>query len=114
MIFILNFFFSSRRRYTILTCDWSSVVCSSDLSNAGGGKYTVNVPVYLPPPALERVPIRAPVAAFHRSEERRVGKGCRTRWSPILSQKQDLIEWNEPANPLDIESVIWLEVYLLT
>ena len=26
---------------------------------------TVNVPVYLPPPALERVPMRAPVPAFH-------------------------------------------------
>src|SRR6266480_6697786 len=26
------FFFSSRRRHTILTCDWSSDVCSSDLS----------------------------------------------------------------------------------
>src|SRR5438477_3927916 len=25
------FFFSSRRRHTILTCDWSSDVCSSDL-----------------------------------------------------------------------------------
>src|SRR6266571_8240313 len=24
------FFFSSRRRHTILTCDWSSDVCSSD------------------------------------------------------------------------------------
>src|SRR6266480_6241605 len=28
------FFFSSRRRHTRLTCDWSSDVCSSDL---GGG-----------------------------------------------------------------------------
>src|SRR5690242_21840242 len=27
------FFFSSRRRHTRLTCDWSSDVCSSDLSN---------------------------------------------------------------------------------
>src|SRR5438477_7246548 len=27
----LIFFFSSRRRHTILTCDWSSDVCSSDL-----------------------------------------------------------------------------------
>src|SRR6266571_2367877 len=27
-----NFFFSSRRRHTILTCDWSSDVCYSDLS----------------------------------------------------------------------------------
>src|SRR5438477_5268726 len=26
------FFFSSRRRHTMLTCDWSSDVCSSDLS----------------------------------------------------------------------------------
>src|SRR6266480_4639697 len=30
--FILFFFFSSRRRHTRLTCDWSSDVCSSDLS----------------------------------------------------------------------------------
>src|SRR3989344_6597245 len=29
-------FFSSRRRHTILTCDWSSAVCSSDLFLAGG------------------------------------------------------------------------------
>src|SRR5438477_11780276 len=26
-----SFFFSSRRRHTRLTCDWSSDVCSSDL-----------------------------------------------------------------------------------
>src|SRR5690242_12470874 len=29
---IINFFFSSRRRHTRLTCDWSSDVCSSDLT----------------------------------------------------------------------------------
>src|SRR5690242_21301074 len=29
--FISFFVFSSRRRYTRLTCDWSSDVCSSDL-----------------------------------------------------------------------------------
>src|SRR6267142_3443258 len=28
------FFFSSRRRHTRLTCDWSSDVCSSDLVGA--------------------------------------------------------------------------------
>src|SRR5690242_10135399 len=32
----LKFFFSSRRRHTILTCDWSSDVCSSDLRVEGG------------------------------------------------------------------------------
>src|SRR4051812_49823097 len=31
---IFVFFFSSRRRHTRLTCDWSSDVCSSDLSPA--------------------------------------------------------------------------------
>src|SRR6266480_5147598 len=30
---IFYFFFSSRRRHTRLTCDWSSDVCSSDLSD---------------------------------------------------------------------------------
>src|SRR4051812_32522865 len=30
-----NFFFSSRRRHTRLTCDWSSDVCSSDLDHEG-------------------------------------------------------------------------------
>src|SRR5690242_21479637 len=39
----LNFFFSSRRRHTSLTCDWSSDVCSSDLSLG---------------PSLERAPRR--------------------------------------------------------
>src|SRR5690242_21663343 len=28
----MDFFFSSRRRHTRLTCDWSSDVCSSDLA----------------------------------------------------------------------------------
>src|SRR6266480_6812718 len=36
MSFVFFFFFSSRRRHTRLTCDWSSDVCSSDLSN---GRY---------------------------------------------------------------------------
>src|SRR5690242_21250444 len=40
-IYIINisiclfFFFSSRRRHTRLTCDWSSDVCSSDLREYG-------------------------------------------------------------------------------
>src|SRR5690242_21277633 len=32
------FFFSSRRRHTRLTCDWSSDVCSSDLVRCGSGE----------------------------------------------------------------------------
>src|SRR2546430_5066103 len=30
--YFLSFFFSSRRRHTRFDCDWSSDVCSSDLS----------------------------------------------------------------------------------
>src|SRR5256886_5225253 len=30
-----SFFFSSRRRHTRFDCDWSSDVCSSDLSRSG-------------------------------------------------------------------------------
>src|SRR6267142_5876070 len=33
MMHIVFFFFSSRRRHTRLTCDWSSDVCSSDLAD---------------------------------------------------------------------------------
>src|SRR2546430_13326807 len=31
---VIFFFFSSRRRHTIFDCDWSSDVCSSDLSQS--------------------------------------------------------------------------------
>src|SRR6266480_5817072 len=33
-----DFFFSSRRRHTRLTCDWSSDVCSSDLASPPSAK----------------------------------------------------------------------------
>src|SRR6266480_1935655 len=33
----VSFFFSSRRRHTSLTCDWSSDVCSSDLATVVRG-----------------------------------------------------------------------------
>src|SRR6266568_6307705 len=32
MLFAVSFFFSSRRRHTRWNCDWSSDVCSSDVS----------------------------------------------------------------------------------
>src|SRR5260370_22591890 len=32
---LIYFFFSSRRRHTKFKCDWSSDVCSSDLSRSG-------------------------------------------------------------------------------
>src|SRR4051812_46429000 len=72
------FFFSSRRRHTRLTCDWSSDVCSSDLAQRDEGDGGVE--------HRERRPARA----APRSEERRVGKECRSRWSPYHLKKKGI------------------------
>src|SRR5438477_8651533 len=88
------FFFSSRRRHTRLTCDWSSDVCSSDLIGEVGTRLDVqHVACY--PLRVARVGdrlalrvgqrgkgLRVALAAMRRSEERRVGKECRSRWAP--------------------------------
>src|SRR6516162_6810617 len=69
------FFFSSRRRHTRLQGDWSSDMCSSDLAA---------VPERAPEP-LHVIPHRDLGGrrwAGWRSEERRVGKECRSRWWP--------------------------------
>src|SRR2546426_5363567 len=74
----VDFFFSSRRRHTRLQGDWSSDVCSSDLAadevhwatddgSAGFHGTVVDLMRH---------------HHEHRSEERRVGKECRSRWSP--------------------------------
>src|SRR3989475_5317323 len=89
------FFFSSRRRHTRFDCDWSSDVCSSDLV-ADRRPYTMNEIVDTVERLLEhefgmtvahrrlRLPALASQVAgvADRSEERRVGKECRSRWSP--------------------------------
>src|SRR6266571_4762306 len=77
--FFFFFFFSSRRRHTRLTCDWSSDVCSSDLESCSGTRQRSESPVSGPPTRS---------AARRRSEERRVGKECRSRWSPYHSKKK--------------------------
>src|SRR5256885_9784131 len=98
--YLIFFFFSSRRRHTRLQGDWSSDVCSSDLCqstrhNQVTGPHTEHDPKRLSG-SLPKV-IENPVHRFNpyesranlipnpsplRSEERRVGKECRSRWSP--------------------------------
>src|SRR6478735_10732892 len=75
------FFFSSRRRHTRLQGDWSSDVCSSDLirrtydqSSSSRSGRSVRGP--------------SPFGRRTRSEERRVGKECRSRWSPYHSKNK--------------------------
>src|SRR5260370_26771026 len=73
------FFFSSRRRHTRFKCDWSSDVCSSDLVSADG-PIPGSKSVYLPSSVAGYSSTNAEIS--QRSEERRVGKECRSRWSP--------------------------------
>src|SRR5438034_10202268 len=81
------FFFSSRRRHTRSLCYWSSDVCSSDLpppttSPASTGTCACLLPRFgsLCAPG-QCDPARLPVPCrLQRSEERRVGKECRSRW----------------------------------
>src|SRR6266487_3534531 len=72
-----SFFFSSRRRHTRWTGDWSSDVCSSDLSCSQVGPVVGRIW------AMASQPVPSLAGAHRiRSEERRVGKECRSRWSP--------------------------------
>src|SRR3712207_8978568 len=79
-------FFSSRRRHTRYWRDWSSDVCSSDLTHQvrmemdeKRGEYRF-VPASVTARPGDVLVFRA--ASGARSEERRVGKECRSRWSP--------------------------------
>src|SRR3989442_7081499 len=76
------FFFSSRRRHTRCGRDWSSDVCSSDLANREAvGLQNTHLQEMLG--GVEVIRALGSEATFiARSEERRVGKECRSRWSP--------------------------------
>src|SRR2546421_9451955 len=90
------FFFSSRRRHTRSDRDWSSDVCSSDLVTAFLGAWFIAfLRFFLPrtlfePPTIFKIGYASDYALGvdtkfqqkYRSEERRVGKECRSRWSP--------------------------------
>src|SRR2546421_5324753 len=92
------FFFSSRRRHTRSDRDWSSDVCSSDLAGFHAIVLSGDATVIIEPAARARsrqyvsydqrdAPKEANTPSCllfgaERSEERRVGKECRSRWSP--------------------------------
>src|SRR3546814_10528882 len=86
--YIIFFFFKQKTAYEMRISDWSSDVCSSDLSTGGSFR-------------REEWPTSNPISTWcrstcttrsvagsraARSEERRVGKECvskcRSRWSP--------------------------------
>src|SRR3712207_7664563 len=97
-LLLVFFFFSSRRRHTRYWRDWSSDVCSSDLeagsadpnhlgewsaSASQGGRPLKRrtIDSYLDTDT-KQPPVRVPHQRDQRSEERRVGKEGRSRWSP--------------------------------
>src|SRR2546430_7258648 len=95
LFFFFFFFFSSRRRHTRFDCDWSSDVCSSDLALVAASRFNGNLDgqvfvffIITVAAAEVAVGLALIVALYrkrqtaHRSEERRVGKECRSRWSP--------------------------------
>src|SRR5690349_22639559 len=88
------FFFSSRRRHTRSLRDWSSDVCSSDLFRVAKRWHGLGpvVPVTVGAPLHTRnlgAICDQPRAPPARSEERRVGKECRSRWSPEHQKKKN-------------------------
>src|SRR5205814_7500940 len=81
------FFFSSRRRHTRCLSDWSSDVCSSDL----GQKCSALSRIYIDNSVADALidSLLEKISALtigdpsrQRSEERRVGKECRSWWWP--------------------------------
>src|SRR6266542_7072815 len=81
------FFFSSRRRHTRCYRDWSSDVCSSDLRGPCRRAYLRHVEG-----PQRRARGASARGGSRRSEERRVGKECRSRGSPdhLKKKKKDL------------------------
>src|SRR2546429_1387105 len=104
-LYCFFFFFSSRRRHTRCSRDWSSDVCSSDLL---AGMYGIGVDpndgsiwgsVLAVPGGVSRIipgdnPPATTLAEYYevpyndRSEERRVGEECRSRWAPDHLKKK--------------------------
>src|SRR3712207_8331735 len=88
------FFFSSRRRHTRYWRDWSSDVCSSDLDGiyigpigprtklSHGTKRKINIRTRHDFARHSQGQTVTKHRTYQRSEERRVGKECRSRWSP--------------------------------
>src|ERR1051326_9506274 len=67
--------FKQKTASELKECDWSSDVCSSDLHRPAQGREGELADLHLQA-------LGARLGLRQRSEERRVGKECRSRWSP--------------------------------
>src|SRR5690606_40376278 len=106
---VMSFFFSSRRRHTSFSRDWSSDVCSSDLFCVVNAPfyelekvclwlefeiYSVHHAYYAKGKTIgyENIDIDEFMARRKRSEERRVGKEYRSRSTRYRQTKKNIIE----------------------
>src|SRR5436189_4887232 len=111
MLWMLScfFFFSSRRRHTRYIGDWSSDVCSSDLADdppvrlelalaRAAGPDAATGPRQVRPEAgeprqlvleLRELHLEATLVRARRSEERRGGKGWRSRGAAGSSKRKE-------------------------
>src|SRR5438874_5666548 len=94
---LVFFFFTSRRRHTRPLRDWSSDVCSSDLHlvqrQVVAGQQQLPQRTPLPPRLQQQGGQGVGVDQLRRrSEERRVGKECRSRWSSNPEKKKKRVE----------------------
>ena len=78
------FFFKQKTAYEIVDCDWSSDVCSSDLADIANCLYAgimTDTGSFRHANTTSKVHRTVAELIDLRSEERRVGKECRSRWS---------------------------------
>src|SRR5690606_40823287 len=103
LVFLLFlFFFSSRRRHTRFSRDWSSDVCSSDLSSSNCFQQARLIPcssnsifrLLATPMRRISTPLSSRscglcscICLINRSEERRVGKECGAQWWRYLEEE---------------------------
>src|SRR3546814_4639344 len=92
-VMFLFFFFKQKTAYELRISDWSSDVCSSDLSIYGAGlsfgarcRSYDHIRFGREHPSVHKPNDCGSAQSAGRSEERRVGKECvstcRSRWSP--------------------------------
>src|SRR3712207_9348010 len=98
---MLCFFFSSRRRHTRYWRDWSSDVCSfrslarwDPFSEVASLRQVMDRLfderfIRSGGPGLVGAGVPLDLIEQERSEERRVGKECRSRWSPCHLKKKE-------------------------
>src|SRR5437868_15475088 len=96
------FFFSSRRRHTRSKRDWSSDVCSSDLSSHVSAWSTRRTRGSWSPRSATAT-VTPSTGCASRSEERRVGKECRSWRTPLKEKKK--MKYNDVTRAYNADNV---------